>query len=236
MANIDETMYFIESGMIEEHLEKLSYLNSANTDATANANANTDANVCKKFKYNSITFCEEYDNPIHSLPDNIMNIIIEKDYNYNYKCINKIQYPPNLEYLELMCFRIYNKNFIENISKYIDIPNTIKKIKICINNDLFYREMQDKIYTTIENYIPKNIPEIDTNFPIDYTKFTNLKSLTISDKEFNQPLNNLPIGLEELHINSLEFNHSLDNLPSTLKILEFSQNRIIHIIMVINII
>lgn len=206
---IYDNKYIINSGIIEKHLENLK-------------------------NYSSIEFDKEYNNPIHSLPDNIKNIVINIVINSNTKYIDKIQYPPNLEHLCLKLYyskNIYNQIFIQNNIKFLNIPNTINKLKILIipqNYDFLIEEMEEKIYTTIENYIPKNILEINTNFPIDYTKFTNLKSITISDEYFNQPLNNLPSGLEELYIDSIAFNHPLDNLPITLKILKFAQYRTVY--------
>ena len=50
---------------------------------------------------------------------------------------------------------------------------------------------------------------------------TKLKKINLSD-EFNKPLDNLPITLEELYI-KYKFNLLLDNLPANLKVLSFTE-------------
>ena len=50
--------------------------------------------------------------------------------------------------------------------------------------------------------------------------FNGQKILKI-DKDFNEPLDNLPEGIEEIHFAHCSvFNHRLDNLPQSLKLLK----------------
>ncbi len=54
--------------------------------------------------------------------------------------------------------------------------------------------------------------------------FTNNKILKFGP-DFNEPLDNLPEGIEEIHFANLSiFNHRLDNLPQSLKLLKLGSS------------
>lgn len=71
----------------------------------------------------------------------------------------------------------------------------------------------------LPNCIKKIIFPINSDFNQPLTNLPlELEELELYDK-FNQPLNYLPHGLKRLIINS-DFNHPIDNLPNTLEYLE----------------
>lgn len=128
----------------------------------------------------------------------------------------------------------------KNLNLFINCCNKIEELKInCeINELLNLEEFTDlkKISLNTVNVelikLPNNIEEIiisEPNFNSPLSNLSsNLKILKFENDlnkkfKFSQPLNNLPLSLEELRLCE-KITHSVDNLPENLKILELYDN------------
>lgn len=104
---------------------------------------------------------------------------------------------------------------MEALKANLKLPRGIKKIYL-------YREL----ITILDNHIISQLDELEElyiymknfNSPIDNLPL-GLKILLICSEKFNQSVNNLPENLQYLYINSSSFDANLDYLPSGLKVL-----------------
>ena len=107
-----------------------------------------------------------------------------------------------------------------NITKIIGIKN-LTNID-CSNNKII--KLSDGLFFSSQNNITTN-PIEEIEYPFDKNKgfFGNTVKKIIFTDDFNDNIDNLPLGLEILILGK-KFNKSVDNLPNTLKEIHFGNS------------
>lgn len=184
-----------------------------------------------------------FNRSLENLPEGIEEVICNNDSRWNQSAI----FPSTLKYLKLgMYFNQCLDNLPKGLKTLIIESNIFDKIIDNLPPNLEYLSIISNIFNKPLDNLPINLKYLYIfscvfNHPLDYlpsnltylyiesTDFTQqlsnlpsslIKLYIITASDFDYPLCNLPVNLEELMISN-NYNHPLVNLPVTLKKLIF---------------